>query len=161
MISSDHEACQVDVVTAMKKTSQRLQVVLKLARLRQQLAAEQLGTTLHNVETQQRQVEQLKHYQLDYSEHLKALGAQGTTASHLQNYQRFMDNLEQAVIAQQQRTVLAEDQKEQARSQWQQQYAREKNLEALVERKQREEQQVVDNRLQREQDDRRPVKPFF
>ena len=144
-----------------KKTSQRLQTVLKLARLRQQLAAEQLGAMIQNADAQQQQAEQLKHYQLDYGAHLKALGASGASAGQLVNYQRFMDNLEQAVVTQQQRVVLARDQREQARNRWQQQYAREKNMEALVERKQQQELRVADNRLQREQDDRRPVDPPF
>ena len=139
----------------IQKTSHRLQTVLKLARLRQQLAAEQLGSMIQQADAQQQQVEQLKHYQLDYGEHLKVLGAKGASAGQLVNSQHFMDNLEQAVVTQQQRAVLAQDQREQARSHWQQQYSREKNMEALVERRQREEQLAVENRDQREQDDRK------
>jgi flagellar export protein FliJ len=143
----------------VKKTSQRLQTVLKLAKLKQQLAAQQLGKMLQNVDAQQ-QVEQLKHYQQDYAAHFKVHGAQGTDANQLINFQRFMDNLQQVIVTQQERTVLAEAQREQARSRWQQQYRRSKNLEALVERKQQAEERVEENKRQRTQDDRRPSRPL-
>jgi flagellar protein FliJ len=141
----------------MKKPSQRLQTVLKLARLRQQRAAEQLGKTVQNVEAQQQQVQQLQQYQEDYSQSFKQYGSAPVSAAQLANYQRFFTDLEQVTETQQQRMVLAGDQQAKARERWQQQYSREKNLQKLVARKEQQEQQQADNKLQRELDDYKPV----
>lgn len=144
----------------MKKPSRRLETVLMLAKLRQQRAAEQLGQMIRNTDSQHQQVEQLKHYQQDYGEHFKTLGEQAVSAGKLVNYQRFFGSLEQAVETQQQRSVLADDQCALARAQWQQQYSREKNMESLISRKQRQEERELETKLQREQDDRHPPKPL-
>ncbi len=143
----------------MKKSSRRLQTVLKLAKLRQQLAAEQLGQMIRTADVHQQQVEQLKHYQQDYGENFKTLAGKDVSAEQLGNYQRFFGSLEQAVDTQQQRTILAEDQRELARRQWQQQYSRTRNMQALITRKQQEEEWELEKKRQREQDDRRPIEP--
>lgn len=143
----------------MEKRSQRLQTVLRLAQIRQRLAAEQLGAMTRNAQAQQQQEHQLRHYQMDYGEHFKTLGAAGADAGQLQNYQRFFSNLERAVDTQRERVVLSDNQREAARRQWQGQYAREKNLEKLVDRVAREEDLAEDKKIQREQDDRPLRKP--
>lgn len=144
----------------MQKRSRRLQTVVKLARLRQRLAAEQLGESSSNAESQQMQLQQLKRYQQDYGDNFKALAAAGSNPSQLINYQRFMANLDQAAVAQSQRAVLAEDQRERARADWQQLYSREKSLDKLVQRTRQEEDREEEGKRQREQDDRRPIEPM-
>lgn len=138
----------------MQKPSKRLETVLMLAKLRQQRAAEQLGQMIRNADNQQQQAEQLKHYQLDYGEHFKSLQGQAQSAGQLINYHRFFGNLDQAIESQQQRSVLAGDQCDVARRQWQQLYSREKNMESLIERKQQEEERELEDKLQQVQDDR-------
>ena len=144
----------------MAKRSERLKTVLKLAQLRQQQAAERLGEMTRNAQAQELQADQLKHYQLDYREHFKALGDNGASPSQLRNFQGFYRNLEQAIDTQGERALLARDQREVARQQWQRQYAREKNLQKLVERRILEEELQLDKKLQREQDDRPRRKPL-
>ena len=138
----------------MAKPSERLKTVLRLAQLRQQQAAEQLGELTRNAEAQALQADQLKHYQLEYAQQFRDLGSGGVSAARLRNFQGFYGNLEQVIDTQGERVVLARNQQEAARQRWQQQYAREKNLQSLVERKAFEEQLQVEKKLQRLLDDR-------
>lgn len=138
----------------MAKTSDRLRTVLKLAQLRQQQAAEQLGEMTRNAQALEHQADQLKHYQFDYAQHFKGLGREGVSVNQVRNFQNFYASLEQAIDTQQERIVLASRQQEAARERWQQQYAREKNLEKLVDRKAHEEQLQHEKVLQRQLDDR-------
>lgn len=145
----------------MQKPSKRLETVLRLAKIKQQRAAEQLGAMIRNADAQQQQAEQLRHYELEYGEQFKALAARGSGASQLLNYQKFFSNLSDAKETQQQQVRLANDQKDQARSKWQHLYARENNLAGLVDKKRSQEEREIENRIQRELDDRRPAKPPF
>lgn len=142
----------------MQKVSKRLQTVLKLARLRQDQAAEKLGDALTSARAQDLQMQQLQDFQQDYRNRFSQLGSDDPlSASRLQNFQRFYGNLEQALETQQQRLELAGIQRDQARSHWQKQYARTKNMQSLIERKEQDELREEDGKVQREQDDR-PVK---
>lgn len=144
----------------MDKRSKRLQTVLKLAQLRQQLAAEQLGAMTRTAAEQAQQAEQLRHYQLDYGEHFKALGGAGVSPGLLRNFQGFFKQLDRAVDTQGERVLLAREQREESRRRWQHQYAREKNLEKLVQRVALEEEIEAEKKQQRALDDRPPVKPL-
>lgn len=141
-----------------KKSSERLRTVLKLAQLRQQQAAEQLGEMTRNAKALEHQADQLKHYQLDYIQHFRGLGREAISASQVRNFQHFYQNLEEVIDTQKERLLLMCKQQDVARERWQQQYAREKNLEKLVDRKAHEEQLAVEKVLQRQLDDRpRPI----
>lgn len=134
------------------KSSERLQLVLKLATMKQQRAAEQLAAASAEQQQCLQQVEQLQSYQHEYSTNFS--GRPPATALELRNYQRFYGNLEQVVTGQQSRIEGVEQQLDQARQLWQQAYGREKNLEKLVSKKQLQELAEVDLKLQRELDDR-------
>lgn len=133
--------------------SERLKTVLKLAQLRERQAARQLADSARNTALNRQQEQQLQQYKLEYRQQFEALVNTQTNAANVENYQRFYTNLQGAGDAQQDRIALAVAQQERARLQWQQQYARQKNLEALIERKARVEQMDADNKVQRQQDD--------
>lgn len=136
-----------------KKSSERLQTVLKLAKLREQAAAVKLAENIRNVEQHQHQQQQIKQYQGEYTRQFQQ-PAQQKTAGQLDNLLRFIGNLEQAADIQQQRSVLASEQLQQAKLQWQQLHGREKNMQTLIEKKQRQESWQEDNKVQRQLDDR-------
>ena len=137
----------------MTKTSQRLQTVLRLAELKQQRAAEKLAVSIRNVNAQRQQARQIQDYQLEYAQRFQSSGGLGLNPAQLQNYQRFFSNLDSASRTQQQRCTLADAQQDQAREQWQQQYARQTSLQNLIEKKQHEETIAADKQEQRQQDD--------
>lgn len=142
----------------MEKRSRRLQTVLKLARIKQQQAAGRLGELTQAALAHADQEQQLKSYQSDYAEQFKSSAARGSAPALLRNFQGFYTQLEQAVETQQERVVLARDQRESARQEWQRLYARENTLENLVDRFASEEDIAEEKKLQREQDDRPPRK---
>ena len=140
-----------------QKPSQRLQTVLKLAKLREQAAAEKLAESIRNVDTHSQQESQLQRYKKEYCKQFKGLGGDGVAAAQLSNFQSFYTSLEEVGDTQLERVRLAESQRDQARLQWQQQYSRQKNMQTLVEKKQQQEERELDNKLQREQDDRKSI----
>jgi flagellar FliJ protein len=137
-----------------KKRSQRLQTVLRLAELKQQRAATQLAQSIRNTDAQQQQGQQLEVYQQEYTEQYREGGVKGIDAGKLQNFQRFFANLDNAFETQQQRIELSKGQQQQAREQWQQQYSRQQKMSDLVGRVEFEEEHQLEEKLQRELDDR-------
>lgn len=138
----------------MIKASKRLKIVLKLAQMKQQQAAEQLAKSQRQADSIQQQSQQLKDYQYDYNDRFSALANSDVSAAQLANYQRFYGSLEDAVFNQQQQLNVADSQLERARQYWQAEYAREQNMLSLIERKQSEEQLSEEKLLQKEQDAR-------
>ena len=142
-----------------QKASQRLQTVLNLAQIKEQQAAEKLSASIRQLALSQQQEQQLIHYKHEYSQQFKNVADKaesGTiSATQLANYQRFYDSLEAAGNTQHEQVELASQQQEQARSLWQQHYARYKNMDKLVEKKRQYEVNEAEKKLQREQDDRR------
>lgn len=137
-----------------KKTSQRLQTVLQLAKLKEQAAALKLAENIRNVESHRQQEQQLKQYKEDYSRQFHDQKKEPLSASDLSNFQRFYTSLGEAEMTQQERTVLANDQFSKAQEEWQIQYSKQKNMESLVERKNLEEIREDEKREQSKQDDR-------
>lgn len=141
-----------------KPASQRLKIVLKLARLRERQTAFGLAESVRNAERNVQQGQQLQQYKDEYREQFKSLAQTQANAADLENYQRFYGNLQDTGDTQQERVALAAAQQEQARIKWQQQYARQKNIQSLIARRVKLEQRDADNKLQREQDDSRWTK---
>jgi flagellar export protein FliJ len=137
-----------------KATSERLSVVLKLARLREQQAVLKLANMQRDMQASKQQQQQLQQYKSEYNQHFKQRSSSGQSAAELANFQRFYAGLEQASETQQQRTVLADSQLQQARAEWQRLHGREKNIQTLIASKQQQEDRQRDNREQRLLDDR-------
>lgn len=138
----------------MVKSSKRLQTVLKLAKLRQQQAADQLAQCQHAQQSQQQQMEQLQSYQDQYNCQFQSQTGQAINPMQLNNYQLFYNSLDEAVRVAQHRQSQVDYELEQARNQWQQSYSKQKTMESLVEAKQHHEQQEQANKEQRVLDDR-------
>ena len=139
---------------AGKKSSERLQVVLKLAQLKQQQAAERLAEATKALQANQQQGQQLRVYQKEYNNHFHSFEQQPLNSQVMRNYQRFYGDLEVAVYTQDQRSQMSQTQFEFHREKWQQAYGSEKNMEKLVDRKRQQEEKALDAKLQRELDDR-------
>ena len=148
-----------------QKPSRRLQTVLQLAHSKERQAAEKLADSIRELALQQQQEQQLTSYKQDYSEQFKHVAAEAKNkavgAGRLANYLRFYDSLEAVGNTQHEQVELASQQQQRARALWQQQYARQKNIEKLVNRKCRQENSEAEKKLQREQDDRHPVAPRY
>jgi flagellar export protein FliJ len=137
-----------------KTTADRLTTVLKLAKLREQQSAVRLAESIRNVQSNNLQQSQLQQYTAEYSQQFKQQTGVSQSAAELANFQRFYADLDRATIAQQERSVLADDQLYQAKEEWQGLHAKGKNLQALIERTQQQYDREQENAVQREMDDR-------
>ena len=138
-----------------RKSSQRLQALLKLAQLKEQQAARQLGEANGRLEQAQRQSSQLVQYRDEYQgQYLERTGGQSFSRRDLLNYQGFFQQLEH-VQEQQQRVIEQRDgERDQARDAWLDLYSRRLLLQRVRERRLQREQQEADKKQQRELDDR-------
>ncbi len=143
-----------------QKPSKRLQTVLKLARLKEQQAAEKLASCIRNAANHNQQLDQLQNYKGEYNNQFRRSVGEGVSALQLANFQRFYENLESVGETQRERKILADKQREQARLHWQQLYARQQNMNSLIESKQQQEERELEKKQQREQDDRKRFNPF-
>jgi flagellar FliJ protein len=138
---------------AKKKPSQRLQVLLRLAQMREQDAARELAAESERLQQAQEQGRQLALYEKDYQQGFVDRGAQTLNRQNLLNYQGFFRQLEH-VQTQQQRNIEQRDrEREAARLQWIEQYSRRKLLTRIRERRLAQEQLKADKKLQAEIDD--------
>lgn len=136
-----------------RKSSERLQVLLKLAALKEESAARQLAQQSERLQQAQEQGRQLALYERDYQQSFVERGAQTLSRQSLLNYQGFFRQLEQ-VQEQQGRTIAHRDyEREAARLQWVQLYARRRLLAQVRERRLALEMLAAEKKLQREIDD--------
>jgi flagellar FliJ protein len=137
-----------------KKRSKRLQTVLRLAELRQQKAAEELGRAIQKTKADIQQSQQLQGFQQEYVQQFGGQSNMPVSTAQLENFQNFYGKLDSAIVTQGEQIVLSKGQQDQARKVWQEQYARQKSLEQLVEKLRRQEDAAQEGKLQRELDDR-------
>lgn len=139
---------------AVKKSSERLQVVLRLAQIKQRQAAERLAEAARSLAAHRQQAQQLQDYQGEYNQKFHQLSQQQMNSLELRNYQRFYNNLDEAIDTQHRRSDVCAEQLEFHRKHWQKEYGREKNMEKLIGQKQRLEEKQLESKLQRVLDDR-------
>jgi len=137
----------------------RLQPVIEQAKKAEQEAAAKLAQSQQQLSQQQAQLTALLRYQADYQKQWQNLGRQSQTAQCLQDYRRFLDQLQSAIDLQQNRTEQSQQQVETAQNHWQQQHSRSEALNKLQRRYQTEidqaaakcEQRLLDEWTQRGQ----------
>lgn len=139
---------------AKKKASQRLQVLLRLAEMREQNAARRLASDSERAQQAREQGRQLALYEQDYQQGFIERGPdQPLNRQSLLNYQGFFRQLEH-VQTQQQKTIEQRDrEREAARLQWVEQYSKRQLLIKIRERRLAQEQLKADKKLQAEIDD--------
>jgi flagellar export protein FliJ len=121
--------------------------------MKEQAAARQLAQGSERLQQAKEQGRQLALYEKDYQQSFVERGAQVLNRQHLLNYQGFFRQLEH-VQEQQGHTIAHRDhERETARLQWVQLYARRRLLAQVRERRLVIERLAADKKLQREIDD--------
>jgi len=133
--------------------AKRLQPVIQQAKKLEQEAAAQLAQCQRELSQQQAQQNALLRYQADYQRQWQQLGRQGQSAQTLQDYQRFLDQLQSALDVQQKRIEQSQQQVQSAQNHWQQQHGRSEALLKLQSRYQSEIDQAAAKGEQRLQDE--------
>jgi flagellar export protein FliJ len=138
-----------------RKASDRLTTLLRLAALREERAARQLGAAAQQHLNEEQRRQQLADYEREYQRSYLDKGReQLLSRAQLLNYRGFFNQLDQ--IQQHQARVVAERgaELERARAGWLAQYAKRRLLTQVRDRARRQEEQQLEQRLQRELDDR-------
>lgn len=147
------------------KRSQRLQVVVDLALRKAQEGARALAFVQQRLQAEQRKLEQLEQYLVEYREGLQTQGRLGVSAQQFRIYHNFSGNVEKAIVQQGTQVATVSRQLEQVRQQWLTLDARHKGLEKLLETLRLEERIALDRQEQKAQDEasgqRRRHSPFL
>lgn len=143
-----------------RKSSDRLQTLLKLAAMREQAAARQLAASSERLQQAQLQGQQLQQYERDYQQRYTDLGSETVSRNFLLNYQGFFRQLQTAQTQQSQTVQMRESDREQARLRWVEQYARGRLLNRVREQRLATEAAATEKKTQRELDDRMPRLPL-
>src|SRR5690606_32920610 len=121
---------------AKRKPSQRLAILLRLAQMREEAAARQLGKASARLGAAEQMREQLASYQSEYHQNYLRKGAsEPLNRQQLLNYQGFFQQLDNARSAQQQAIEQHAAEREKVRQQWLAQHARRRLLGQIRERR--------------------------
>lgn len=135
------------------KRSQRFAVIERLAKQREDQAAQALQQARAQLAQEQQQLEELAGYQAEYHRALEVTGGSGISIEQWRRTQGFIDQLETVMVSQ--RRVIGQWQEQEARllEHWQSLYQRRRTLNQLVERFSMEELVEADRREQKALDE--------
>lgn len=140
---------------AKKKPSQRLAILLRLAQMREETAARQLGAASAQLAAAEQMSEQLASYEGEYhSSYLQRGADEPMSRQQLLNYQGFFRQLQNARFTQRQAIEQSAAEREKIRQLWLAQHARRHLLGQIRDRRLLRENQQAEKRLQGELDDR-------
>lgn len=139
------------------KRSKRLQPVQRIAAHRERDAAKQLGAMHRQVQEQQQRLQDLVNYRGEYSKRFSDSSGAGVDARRLQEYRRFLSQLNLAIEQQQQRLQEVTRQRDQARCNWEQRYTHTQVLNKVQQRYQTQELHSQQQREQKETDERAAI----
>lgn len=137
-----------------RKSSERLQTLLRLAALRESTAAKQLAQSGERLQQAELQKQQLQDYAQDYQQSYVEPGHGPVNRNYLLNYRGFFNQLDTAQIQQQRTVDMYAGDRELARQRWLQQYVKRQLLNRVYEQRLAGEERAVENKIQRELDDR-------
>ncbi|MFT2097239.1 flagellar export protein FliJ [Marinomonas sp. 2405UD66-6] len=132
------------------KKSHRMQILVDLAKRKEDAAAQQLARDKAKVEQDVRKLNELKEYagQYESERNLLGLGAYLTT-----NYQHFVDRVQQAILQQEVAIGRAEQQADMSMRGWLQARTKTKSMDWLKEKNHKAELMVEAKQEQRQSDE--------
>jgi len=118
----------------MAKRSERMQLIERLARQREDQAAQALAQTRQRIEQERQQLDELFGYRREYQGYLEQQGGKGMSILQWRRTQGFIDQL--GSVIQQQEGVIQRwlQQEQQLLQRWQSLYQRRRSLSQLVEK---------------------------
>lgn len=136
------------------KKSQRLKVVIELHERQEKEALEAMGRQQQKLDEQQRQLDNLQSYRLEYGHKLLDRQKQGMNVNQLLEFRAFADKLDKAIDGQRNAVLAQERELQRLHAMWEECHQRSKSLRKLSELALLEEQKLETRREQAEQDDR-------
>ncbi|MBI2801305.1 MAG: flagellar FliJ family protein [Gammaproteobacteria bacterium] len=137
------------------KRSLRLDRLARLARTTEQVAAQAQARAQQDLAHLEAQQRELRSYQAEYLKRFAGGDAAGLRGYEAQKLRVFVQRVEEAILAMEQRIAMASKRCELERAKWLAQRRRVEAQSTLVVRARAEESVVTELRLEREIDDRR------
>ncbi|BFM06731.1 hypothetical protein GCM10025791_13010 [Halioxenophilus aromaticivorans] len=128
-----------------------MRLVLNLAEKAESDAATQLQQQRLQLQSQSDQLTQIANYNQEYSTQINQLGS--INVEQMIGQRNFMSQLSQMIQTQSETVDILRQQTERAQQQWMVQYQRKQKLGELIEKLEREESQLEQQRLQKELDE--------
>lgn len=138
----------------MKKKSQRLRPVVRVAENHEQQAVRNLGASQTALNQAQQKLLELENYREEYLANFQSAGRSGMSAGRMEDYRRFLLRLDKAISEQKQILAQAESAVEQRRQAWHASRTKVRSLDSVVSRYEAEEQQQANKREQSASDER-------
>lgn len=143
----------------MRKRSERMQRVLRLRETEEQAECRRMGDAQRRLDDAAARLAELRGWRASYAEQRGRLGR--LPGSHWQDYQRFLDRLDEAIEIQAQAVADGQRQRDVLRRRWLDSRRRAESLERVVTRYRDEEAQARRQAEQRVADDlAQPPAPF-
>lgn len=131
------------------RRSKRLQVVLELAKRKEDEALKAMQSSQNNLNQQNEKLQELIRYQQEYQQALRDAFSTGATAANCATYQHFLSQVGGAIEQQQLVVTLAEEQLNKARKHWQSLYEKQKGMGGLIDRFRDEEDLEIEKKEQK------------
>ena len=133
--------------------STRLDIVAKLAKQREDQAAQALGQVRAQLENEENRLEELIQYRQEYLGYLDKQGAEGISMQQWRRTQGFIDQLADLAHRQQQAILSWRQREQQVLDKWRELYQRRKNIGQFIDKISTEEAIAADKKEQKQIDE--------
>lgn len=134
--------------------SERLNPVIKIAENKERDAARYMGECLRELEEHKKRLDELSLYRDEYSRKYTEVGKTGIGVTQLNDYRRFISQLNQAIVHQRQKIIEAEHEYQQRKTNWSDCHSRTKVLDKVATRYRTEEHKMEDRKEQKMVDEK-------
>lgn len=134
--------------------SDRFKVLQKIAGKYENLAAQALGKSVGNLEAQKSRLQELQQFRDEYTRQFYQSGAQGISSASMQSFQQFISQIDTAIRQQKQTVMLAEQEKQVKKHDWEGKHRKTKIYDKTIERFLQTETEQQEQRNEAETDDR-------
>jgi flagellar FliJ protein len=133
--------------------STRLDIVAKLAKQREDQAAQALGQVRAQLKNEETRLEELIQYRQEYLGYLDKQGAEGISMQQWRRTQGFIDQLADLAHRQQQAILSWRQREQQVLDKWRELYQRRKNIGQFIDKISTEEAIAADKKEQKQIDE--------
>ena len=143
----------------MNKSS-RLKPIAKIRKQAADVAGRQYGEFSQQAEVNKKQLDELKNYRQQYLNSFQAASKSGLTAIQMQQYNHFINRLDDVIKQQKQNVFNAQSQCDIAYKHWLSKRCDNKVIDKLIESRQQLEKQQQEKKEQKELEDRPQIAMF-
>ncbi len=141
------------MIRNMKSKSTRLEPVKQLAEDRAKTATEAMVMARNDHNLNKQKLTDLIRYRKDYHTELQSKAKNGMSAVQLQQYQRFIAQLDKAIVQQQQQVTMAKAHLKDKQAQWQDKNSHQKAINSAIGKIEKQQQLAELKREQRDLDE--------